>query len=286
MKYGVVDIGSNSVRLMISIDDVTESKFIKTTRLAEKMGDSCILQFEPMNRTAQAVSFFVEKAKELGADKIYVFATAAVRQATNKQEFLELVRKLCSINVDVISGDMEASLGALGAVQDNGGIIDVGGASSEVMVVKDAKTVFSRSLDVGAVKLTDKFGQDKEKIISFIDKKVEEYGNIPITNFFGIGGTATTLASIDQKMKVYDPKLVHGYSISIERIKEIRDMLFSMSLEQRQELDGLQKERALVIPSGVALIYRILTKAGAQKITISERDNLEGYLMIKRSQNE
>ena len=286
MKYGVVDIGSNSVRLMISIDDVTESKFIKTTRLAEKMGDSCILQFEPMNRTAQAVSFFVEKAKELGADKIYVFATAAVRQATNKQEFLELVRKLCSINVDVISGDMEASLGALGAVQNNGGIIDVGGASSEVLVVKDTKTVFSRSLDVGAVKLTDKFGQDKEKIISFIDKKVEEYGNIPITNFFGIGGTATTLASIDQKMKVYDPKLVHGYSISIERIKEIRDMLFSMSLEQRQELDGLQKERALVIPSGVALIYRILTKAGAQKITISERDNLEGYLMIKRSQNE
>ena len=286
MKYGVVDIGSNSVRLMISIDDVTESKFIKTTRLAEKMGDSCILQFEPMSRTAQAVSFFVEKARELGTDKIYVFATAAVRQATNKQEFLELVRKLCSINVDVISGDMEASLGALGAVQNNGGIIDVGGASSEVMVVKDNKTVFSRSLDVGAVKLTDKFGQDKEKIISFIDKKVEEYGNIPITNFFGIGGTATTLASIDQKMKVYDPKLVHGYSISIERIKEIRDMLFSMSLEQRQELDGLQKERALVIPSGVALIYRILTKAGAQKITISERDNLEGYLMIKRSQNE
>lgn len=286
MKYGVVDIGSNSVRLMISIDDVTESKFIKTTRLAEKMGDSCILQFEPMNRTAQAVSFFVEKAKEFGAGKIYVFATAAVRQATNKQEFLDLVRKLCSVNVDVISGDMEASLGALGAVQNNGGIIDVGGASSEVMVVKDGKTVFSRSLDVGAVKLTDKFGQDKEKIISFIDKKVEEYGNIPITNFFGIGGTATTLASIDQKMKVYDPKLVHGYSISIERIKEIRDMLFSMSLEQRQKLDGLQKERALVIPSGVALIYRILTKAGAQKITISERDNLEGYLMIKRSQNE
>ena len=286
MKYGVVYIGSNSVRLMISIDDVTESKFIKTTRLAEKMGDSCVLQFEPMNRTAQAVSFFVEKAKEFGADKIYVFATAAVRQATNKQEFLDLVTRLCCINVDVISGEMEASLGALGAVQNNGGIIDVGGASSEVMVVKDGKTVFSRSLDVGAVKLTDKFGQDKEKIISFIDKKVEEYGNIPITNFFGIGGTATTLASIDQKMKVYDPKLVHGYSISIERIKEIRDMLFSMSLEQRQELDGLQKERALVIPSGVALIYRILTKAGAQKITISERDNLEGYLMIKRSQNE
>jgi exopolyphosphatase/guanosine-5'-triphosphate,3'-diphosphate pyrophosphatase len=210
---------------MISIDDVTESKFIKTTRLAEKMGDSCVLQLEPMIRTAQAVSFFIKKAKDLGADKIYVFATAAVRQAINKKEFLDLVKDLCSIEVDVISGEIEANLGALGAVQNNGGIIDVGGASSEVLVINDGKTVFSKSLDVGAVKLTDKFGDNKESVISFIEKKVEEYGEIPKTVFFGIGGTATTLASIDQKMKVYDPKKVHGYSISTERIKEIREAI-------------------------------------------------------------
>lgn len=286
MKYGVVDIGSNSVRLMISNDDLTESKFVKTTRLAENMGDSCVLQFEPMNRTAQAVSFFVNQAKDMGVDEIYVFATAAVRQAVNKQDFLDMVKKLCGVEIDVISGEIEAKLGALGAVQNNGGIIDVGGASSEVMVIDEGRSIFSKSLNIGAVKLTDKFGNDKEKIIDFVEKKIEEFGIIPKADFFGIGGTATTLASIDQKMKVYDPKLVHGYSISIERIKEIRDMLFSMTLEQRQRLDGLQKERALVIPSGVALIYSILIKANAKKIVVSERDNLEGYLMIKRRGNE
>lgn len=286
MKYGVIDIGSNSVRLMISVDGVTQNKSVKTTRLAEKMGDDCYLQKQPMERTADAVSFFVDKARRQKVDEIYIFATAAVRQSKNKCDFLSLVKTLTGIEVDVIDGQTEAMLGALGAVGSSGGIIDVGGASSEVMVVKDGDTIFSKSLDVGAVKLTDKFGQNKQEILSFVSKKVDEYGIIPQTNFFGIGGTATTLASISQKMKVYDPSLVHGYTISIEKVKELRDMLFSLTIEERKELDGLQKERAEVIPSGVALIYAILLKAGIDKITISESDNLEGYLIMKRRENE
>lgn len=286
MKYAVIDIGSNSVRLMISIDGKTQSKYVKTTRLAEKMGDTCVLQDEPMQRTADAVSFFVKQAKEKNADKVYVFATAAVRQATNKQRFVDLVNQKTGIIIDVIAGQTEASLGALGAVGDNGAIIDVGGASSEVMVVENGITLFSKSIDVGAVKITDKFGQDKESIVKFVKEKVDEYGVIPPSNFFGIGGTATTLASISQKMKVYDPNLVHGYVITTEDVKKIRDMLFSMSIEERKNLDGLQKERAEVIPSGVALIYEILVKANAKQITISESDNLEGYLIIKRRQDE
>lgn len=286
MKYAVIDIGSNSVRLMISIDGQTQCKYVKTTRLAEKMGDTCVLQDEPMERTANAVSFFVYQAKEQCVDKIYIFATAAVRQSVNKQQFIDLVKQKTGITIDVIDGQVEASLGALGAVGDNGAIIDVGGASSEVMVVEEGKSLFSKSIDVGAVKITDKFGQDKESIINFVKSKVEEYGDIPNSNFFGIGGTATTLASISQKMKVYDPNLVHGYVIATEDVKRVRDMLFSMTIEERKKLDGLQKERAEVIPSGVALIYEILVKANAKQITISESDNLEGYLIIKRRENE
>ena len=69
-------------------------------------------------------------------------------------------------------------------------------------------------------------------------------------------------------MKVYDPNLVHGYVIATEDVKRVRDMLFSMTIEERKKLDGLQKERAEVIPSGVALIYEILVKANAKQITI------------------
>lgn len=282
MKYAIIDIGSNSVRLMISIDGKTENKFVKTTRLAEKMGEDCLLQAEPIERTAQAVSFFADMAKQNNCDKLYIFATAAVRQAKNKQTFLDLTKTRYGLSIDVIDGQLEAKLGAMGAINgQDGGIIDVGGASSEVVVLEKRKTIFSKSLDIGCVKLFDKCGQDKEKILKVIDEKIMEYGIIPKTNFFGIGGTATSLASISQKMKIYDPKKVHGYKLSIEKVKEIRDMLFFLSLEEKYSLDGLQKERAQVISGGVGLIYAILKKANADCITISESDNLEGYLMTK-----
>ena len=147
MKYGVIDIGSNSVRLMISVDGKTIDKYVKTTRLAENMEADNNLQIDSIERTACAVSFFVDKAKEVGADKIYIFATAAVRQAKNKQVFLSQVKDLTSIDVDVIQGELEAKLGAMGALNGcDGGIIDVGGASSEVMVIKNGeKTVYGKA---------------------------------------------------------------------------------------------------------------------------------------------
>ena len=287
MKYGVLDIGSNSVRLMISQDGITQYKCVKTTRLAENMGTDNVLQMAPIERTAQAVSFFVKKAQEEFAEKIYIFATAAVRQAENKAVFLSLVKQLTGYDVDVIDGIEEANLGAIGALNGNdGGVIDVGGASSEVLIIKDGKTIFTKSLDVGAVKIFNQCGQDSDKILSLTSDKAKQFESIPSSNFFGIGGTATTLASIDQKMKTYNPKLIHGHVLSIERVKQIRDMLLSMTLEEKFALDGLQKERAEVISGGVAMIYAILKKANANQITISESDNLEGYLLSKGKVNE
>ena len=279
MKYAVIDIGSNSVRLMMSDGQVTEYKQVKTTRLAENMGTDKILQVEPINRTVSAVSFFVKKAKNENADKIYIFATAAVRQAKNKQEIIDKIKMSTGIDVDVIDGMLEAKLGATGALcGGDGGIIDVGGASSEVLVIKNGKTIYSKSINIGAVKVFNECGQDKEKILSLIDSAVKEFGEIPFTNFYGIGGTATSLASISLKMPVYDPKLVQGYKLTLQEILVLRDMLLDMSVEQKRELVGLQPDRAEVIAGGVSIIYRILCIAGVDNLIISENDNLEGYL--------
>ncbi len=287
MKYGVIDIGSNSVRLMISENGQTIKKYVKTTRLAENMEADNNLQDISIERTACAVSFFVNMAKEQNADKIYIFATAAVRQAKNKQVFLFKVKHLTGIAVDVIEGELEAKLGAIGALNgSDGGIIDVGGASSEVLIVKDGKTIYTKSLNIGAVKLFNLCGQDKEKILELVKKTVEEYAEIPTTTFFGIGGTATSIASMDLSLSVYDPKLVHGHVISIEDILQLRNKLLDMSIEEKRNIVGLQKDRAEVIAGGVAIVYEILKRANAQKIIISENDNLEGYLEIKRRNNE
>ncbi len=284
MKYGVIDIGSNSVRLMISVDGQTIKKYVKTTRLAENMEADNNLQAISIERTACAVSFFVNLAKEQCSDIIYIFATAAVRQAKNKEVFLSKVKELTGRDVDVIDGQFEAKLGAIGALNGkDGGIIDVGGASSEVLIIKDGQIVYSKSLNIGAVKLFNLCGQDKEKILEFVKNAVKEYGEIPPTTFYGIGGTATSLASMDLELVDYDVKLVHGHTISLEKLLRLRDKLLDMSLEEKRCLIGLQKERAEVIAGGVALIYEILNCANAQNIIISESDNLEGYLETKRS---
>ena len=287
MKYGVIDIGSNSVRLMISENGQTIKKYVKTTRLAENMEADNNLQDISMERTACAVSFFVNMAKEQNVDKIYIFATAAVRQAKNKQVFISKVKDLTGITIEVIDGELEAQLGAIGALNSgDGGIIDVGGASSEVLIIKNKKIIYSKSLNIGAVKLFNLCGQDKEKILDLVKKYVGEYGEIPQSTFYGIGGTATSIASMDLALKEYDTNLVHGHTISIDKILKLRDKLLDMSVEEKRNIVGLQKDRAEVIAGGVALVYEILKRANAQKIIISESDNLEGYLEVKRRNNE
>ena len=282
MKYAVIDIGSNSVRLMMSDGQTTEYKQVKTTRLAENMGTEKILKLGPIERTVSAVSFFVQKAKNENADKIYIFATAAVRQAKNKQEIIDKIKMSTGIDVDVIDGMLEAKLGATGALcGSDGGIIDVGGASSEVLVIKNGKTIYSKSINIGAVKVFNECGQNKDEILSLISNAVKEFGDIPCTNFYGIGGTATSLASISLKMPVYDPKRVQGHKLTIQEILTLRDILLDMTVEQKRELVGLQPDRAEVIAGGVSIIYEILNIAGVNNLTISENDNLEGYLSYK-----
>jgi len=279
MKFGVIDIGSNSVRLMLSDGVSALYKKVKTTRLAEGMGSDLTLTFESMERTASAVSFFVEEAKNVGALKVFVFATAAVRKAVNKDEFTSCIKKLCGVEVDVVSGEVEANLGVIGALSGaNGGVIDVGGASSEVIVVENSKKSYVKSIYVGAVSVTDACGQDKIVAKKYIEKAIEEYGEVPKTKFYGIGGTATSIAAIAQELEPYDPNAVDGYELTIDELKRITEKLYSMSIEDRARIKGLQPERAKVIANGAAILLAIMEKVNVEKITISEKDNLEGYL--------
>ena len=282
MKYGVIDIGSNSVRLMISHGTVSQYKKIQTTRLAEGMGDECVLQPLPIDRTVRAVCAFVELAKNEKVDELFVFATAAVRQAVNKDDFIQAVKKSCGITVEVISGENEAELGLKGALNGcDGGIIDVGGASSEVTICVDNTTIYKKSIDVGAVKLKDFCGQDRDKTKSFIKDKIGLYGTIPTANFYSIGGTATTLAAVSQQLDPYDPKKVDGYKLTVFELKRLVDLFYTLTMDERKKLKGLQPDRAEVIAGGALLLLEIVEKIGVDYITVSEKDNLEGFLMMK-----
>ena len=281
MKYGVVDIGSNSVRLMINDNGKTLYKKVKITKLALGMKDG-ILHNEAVERTVRAVSFFVKYAREIGVDKIFAFATAAVRNARNKKTFLDLVYDACGVNLDVVDGEKESQLGALGALGGkDGGIIDVGGASTEIAVVVNGEIAYSKSVEVGAVKLTNVSGQDYDNARNFASPIINAFGIVPIKNFYGIGGTATTVSAMLQKLKEYNPQLIDGSTVTLLQLEQLTQKLYELSVEDRKKLAGLQPERADVIANGCCILLQVMKHLNIDRITISEKDNLEGYLITK-----
>ena len=281
--FGVIDVGSNSVRLMLNDGCKTLSKTVKTTRLAQGMVDG-FLHTDAIERTACAVSFFYEQAKKSGANVVYVFATAGVRSAKNGEVFVSRVKETCGADVDVVSGELEAELGYKGALGNNdGGVVDVGGASTEIIVCKNNTKIYGKSIYLGSVKTTDSCGQDYMFASQFVKQKLNEFGEIPRSNFYAIGGTATSIASMLLELKEYDAEKVNGYEITLSNLSNLTKKLYSLTVEQRRLLAGLQPDRAEVIANGALILLEIMRKLNVDTLKVSESDNLEGYLMIKRN---
>lgn len=282
MKYAVIDIGSNSVRLLLWADGCSLSKRVLTTRLGEGISFSPRLLPQAIDRTVAAISELLKKAQDFGAVKIYAFATAAVRSAVNGQDFIHTVYENCGIIPEILSGEEEAEAGYLGALEGrDGGIIDVGGASSEITIGKNGKIIYAVSADVGAVRLKDACGEDKQKLKNYIDEKISVYGTVPYCPMTLIGGTATSLAALEYGVEPYDPKVIHRSTLTAERIGFWAEKLLSMKQSERLLLKGMDRKRADILGGGALLLYEILKKIQAEKVSVSETDNTEGYLMIK-----
>ncbi len=280
MKYAVIDIGSNSVRLLLWADGRSIYKKIETTRLGGGLSQTGRLSEAAIRRTADAVAAFAREAAREGAEKTAAFATAAVRSAENGRDFVRLVRAECGVDVDVISGEREAALGLAGALGGrDGGIVDVGGASTEITVAAGGKIVCAVSADIGAVRLKDLCGEDRAALARVIAEKTAAFGRVPPTaELYAIGGTATSLAALEKEVEPYDPAQIDGTVLPAECVQAWADKLLSLSQEERLRLRGMDPRRADILGGGVLLLRAAMAAAGAEKIVVSERDNMEGYL--------
>ena len=284
MKISAIDVGSNSVRLMVMADGKTLYKQLDTTRLAEGLAGSGVLKPEAIERTARAVQIFAAAAELNGAGTPYVFATAAVRSSKNGADFVARVKALTGIDVDVLSGEEEAACGILGALRGrDGGIIDLGGASTEITLQQGGKTLYSKSVNIGTVRLFDMAGQDRFALQAAIDNSLNGYGSLSLDgkDIYGIGGTATSLAALYHELEKYDPKVVEGTVLTREWLCAEAEKLLSLTVEERKALRGMEPRRADVIAGGCLLMYSILNRFNADRITVSESDNLEGYVLLK-----
>ena len=297
MKISAIDVGSNSVRLATFAGGKTLYKTLKTTRLGEGLSLTGKLKQEAIERSALAVAEFCRKAIEDGSGKVYVFATAAVRSSVNGQAFVERVKELCGLQVEVLSGEEEAKCGVLGAVGDgDGGIIDVGGASTEVTYQSNGRVLYSKSVNIGTVRLYDLAGRNKEKLLKVIKEKVQEYDapchSAPLCHSehseeslfslptYAIGGTASRLGSIKHGLKEYHPEITDGTVITLDEMYNLADRLLSTSVEEIRATT-ICGSSAEIVGGGCLLIAEVMNKFGVKEITVSEKDNLEGFVLLK-----
>ena len=283
-KFAVIDIGSNSVRLMFVADGKVLYKALNTTRLGEGLADTGRLCAAAIERSAKAVADFYDRAIAEGAEQVCAFATAAVRSAENREEFLSLVKETCGLTIEVISGEEEAEIGILGALGNrDGGVIDVGGASTEIVVKQSGTLIYKKSVDIGVVRLKDKCGRERTALTEMAQKASKHYGVIPFSgDITGIGGTATTLGALSLGLKEYDSDTVTGAVITAAEMSALADKLLAMTVEEIAALPCMPKGRADVLAGGAVLLSVLMKELGFERMVISDKDNLEGYA-IKRN---
>ena len=277
-RFAVIDVGSNSVRLMFVADGKVLYKSLNTTRLGEGIVQTGCLTCAAVERSALAVAEFYERALQEGAERVFAFATAAVRSAKNRELFLERVKTLCGLNVEVISGEEEAEIGILGALgNSDGGVVDVGGASTEIVVKKQGSLIYKKSLDIGVVRLRDKCGRDKNALKTMALSYAKEYEKLPVDTLYAIGGTATTLAALKLGLQEYNSELVTGAVITMSEMELLAEKLSALSVEEIAALPCMPKGRADVLSGGAVLLSALMNELNVKKLIVSDRDNLEGY---------
>ena len=280
MKKAIIDIGSNSVRLCVFANGIVIFRDKITSQLAEGLSDDLYLSKQSIERTVQALKELVEKALALGVEReeIFAFATAAVRNSVNGKEFCDLAKSVVNQPIDVLSGDLEGEMALLGVFSGGDGVcLDIGGGSTELVVAKDRKILYSHSIKIGAVVLYDKCGEDRDALQKLINEKLSEYKDIKIEALTAIGGTCSIIAMLQRNLKKYDREIVNNTYIALSDLELIVERLFTLSKEQRVEILGIKEKRAKIICGGALILLSILKKFNLSGVTVSENDNLEGY---------
>ena len=295
---GIIDIGTNSCRLFIAeLENTSEGKKIKRelvkdveiVKLGEGVNKTHNLNPNAIKRTLDCLKKYKEKASSYGVENIRAFATSAVRDAENREVFLQEVLKL-GIKIECISGKTEATLNFLGnslVFKDRILVVDIGGGSTEFTLGKDKSIDFIQSINIGAVRATEKFFSDNgyseeklEKCKVWIRKNLEILKTIKDREFklIGVAGTATTQISVRDKMEIYDSSKVHMATLTLDELKENLSLFLSKNFEERKNIIGLEEKRADVIIAGTLILLTILEELNQDKIIISESDNLSGAI--------
>jgi exopolyphosphatase/guanosine-5'-triphosphate,3'-diphosphate pyrophosphatase len=295
---GVIDIGSNSGRVMVFERDTSSNlRLLAGSRVALRLVHDVDTRRElserTMARTMEAVRDFQAIAASAGATRIVAVATEAMRAAANGALLTKRVERELGIRVAIIGGLLEARYGFAGAVRGlttvNGLLFDLGGGSLQVTRFARRRLVDTVSMPLGALRLSDRFLESdpptrkqlrrlRQHVRSGLAKA--RVGRLaPSDGFVGTGGTLRNLAKIDRQMRRYPIGSLHGYELATDRLADIVDLLSETKKKRRDEIPGLSAERADSIVGGAVAIQELAEHVRARQILVSGHGVREGVAL-------
>jgi len=301
MRLAGVDIGTLTCRLLIAdlptggqLREVRSERRI--LRLGEGVDRTKHLSVVAMGRVLQCLKEWREIIDALQVDAMAVVATSAVRDAANRDEFLDRVKREAGFEVELITGEEEARRTMLGI---RSGLpvgvtdvlaLDIGGGSTEFIFDRPGQKPVVRSIDIGVVRLCERLlhhdpptdeevRQTREWVVRETKAAVAGMGNCQTATFVGTAGTITSLAAMAQKLPSYDPARIHNYQLQLSTIQTLEKTLFSRNKADRVGLPGLEKGREEVIAAGAIIIRIVMETLGVSAVLVSELGLREGVLL-------
>jgi len=294
-RVAVIDMGSNSFRLVVfqyepgswwSLSD----EIREATRVSAGMGDTGVLQEEPMDRALHAAAVFSSFLRASGVEDVDAVATSAIRDATNRDDLLEAVKERTGLRMRVISGAEEARYGYLAIANSltlsDGFGIDVGGGSVQVMRITDRRLEEAESVGLGSVRVSEAFLEGEKtsgkqikalrKHVGHILSEFEWWAGAESRRLAGIGGTIRNLATAVQKTLDLPHVDVQGFVLTRERLEELIDLLASKPVAKRGSVPGIKPDRGDVILGGAVVVAAAMEHGGFDALEVTHAGLREG----------
>lgn len=290
----IIDIGTNSVRLLLAEKDEKEEwkilkKDLRSTRLGEGMTDKAYIGKGPQERTLKAIEEFAAAARLEGADEIFAYGTSIMRDVANGPAFSDEVTSAVGIPVRILSGKEEAYYSYIGAAGTSGvvtSVVDIGGGSTEICMGFGTDIGMRHSFRLGCVRCSKQFDTTTPRGVAELKKHcfdlfrhtelMQSVKNVK--RWIGVGGTVTSMAAMLQELEVYDSAKVQDFVIHQDDVNRMLKKLCAMSYDDKCHLTGLMPERADIIVAGVAILDALMEYFALPEIIVSDRDLSEGLL--------
>lgn len=295
-RVAAIDCGTNSIRLLIA--DISGGKFkevlrdMEIVRLGQGVDENKSFHPDAINRTLAAVEKFKNQLAGKGVEKIRFCATSATRDAANRDLFIDGVRQILGVEVEVIPGEEEARLSFNGATKELFQsdspflVVDIGGGSTE-FVYGNKEVEFAKSVDIGCVRMSERhlksqpveMNQVAQAIID-IDKAIAQAAAVvPISTaktLVAVAGTATTIAAAALELETYDRYAIHLSRIPAEKVHKVSAAFQAMTKSEISKLGFMHPGRVDVITAGSLVLSRVMAATGATEFVASESDILDG----------